>query len=340
MKNCVYIISSFLLFTSILNSQTIVNGDTVTLGGGITYTWVEVDNNNNPLRIGITLTANAVTNPGSGVISIDFPEVAVNSVFKHAYFYYAPSGHPPIGIYGAPHFDLHFYMITRSERLLIPGVLDTVEIPEKFMPEDYIPVPGLGTTSFAQMGVHYADSLAEELNGGIFTNTLIYGFFEAEMIFIEPMITRQHLLSHQNEELPIKQPAEYQKTGYYPTSYGVIFDSTNNLHKIYLTDFEFRNGTTSINEEPVLVNQFQLNQNYPNPFNPSTTISWQSPVGSWQTLKVYDMLGREVTTLVNEYKPAGGYEVEFDAASLSSGIYLYKLKSGDFIQTKKMILMK
>jgi hypothetical protein len=99
-------------------------------------------------------------------------------------------------------------------------------------------------------------------------------------------------------------------------------------------------------DEPVAeLNNFKLEQNYPNPFNPSTKISWQSPIGSWQTLKVYDLLGREVVTLVDEYKPAGNYEVEFDVGtsrdlSLSSGIYFYTLRAGDFAQTKKMILMK
>jgi len=91
--------------------------------------------------------------------------------------------------------------------------------------------------------------------------------------------------------------------------------------------------------------EFSLEQNYPNPFNPSTKISWQSPVGSWQTLKIYDVLGNEVATLVNEYKPAGTYEVNFNGHSdegqnLSSGIYFYQLKAGDFVQTKKMMLMK
>jgi len=89
-----------------------------------------------------------------------------------------------------------------------------------------------------------------------------------------------------------------------------------------------------------LPTEYELTQNYPNPFNPSTKISWQSPVSSHQTLKVYDVLGNEVATLVNEYKPAGSYEVTFDASSLSSGIYLYKIQSGNFIQTKKMILIK
>ncbi len=90
--------------------------------------------------------------------------------------------------------------------------------------------------------------------------------------------------------------------------------------------------------------EFLLQQNYPNPFNPSTKISWQSPVGSWQTLKVYDILGNEVATLVNEYRDAGSYEVEFNLASsiqnLASGIYFYKLQAGDFVETKKMIFLK
>jgi hypothetical protein len=95
---------------------------------------------------------------------------------------------------------------------------------------------------------------------------------------------------------------------------------------------------------------FSLGQNYPNPFNPSTKISWQSPVSSHQTLKVYDVLGNEVTTLLDEYKPAGTYEVEFSAKGgsasggnaydLPSGIYFYKLQAGGFIETKKMILIK
>ena len=89
---------------------------------------------------------------------------------------------------------------------------------------------------------------------------------------------------------------------------------------------------------------FSLEQNYPNPFNPSTKISWQSPVGSWQTLKVYDILGNDVATLVDEYREAGSYEVEFKSSvgslQLANGVYFYRLKSGDFIETKKMILMK
>ena len=93
-------------------------------------------------------------------------------------------------------------------------------------------------------------------------------------------------------------------------------------------------------EDEVIPTKFVLPQNYPNPFNPSTKISWQSPVGSWQTLKIYDILGNEVATLVNEYRSAGSYEIDFNASHLASGIYYYQLRAGDYVETKKMILLK
>jgi hypothetical protein len=93
-------------------------------------------------------------------------------------------------------------------------------------------------------------------------------------------------------------------------------------------------------EEPPIANEFRLEQNYPNPFNPSTVISYRLPVTSNVILKVYDVLGNEIATLFNEEKPAGEYEVEFNAHGLPSGIYFYQLKTGEFIQTKKMILLK
>jgi hypothetical protein len=86
--------------------------------------------------------------------------------------------------------------------------------------------------------------------------------------------------------------------------------------------------------------EFKLYQNYPNPFNPNTKIRWQTSVGSHQTLKIYNILGTEVATLVDEYRPAGSYEAYFDASNHSSGVYLYRLQSGGNIVTKKMILLK
>lgn len=86
--------------------------------------------------------------------------------------------------------------------------------------------------------------------------------------------------------------------------------------------------------------QYYLSNNYPNPFNPSTTIKYQIPELSYITLKVYDVLGNEIATLVDEEKTTGGYEVRFDSKGLSSGVYFYKLQAGEFVSTKKMILLK
>jgi uncharacterized membrane protein len=107
-----------------------------------------------------------------------------------------------------------------------------------------------------------------------------------------------------------------------------------------------QNQSTDVDDQGTLLtpNSFNLAQNYPNPFNPSTKIRYSIPdVGSGLAqivLKVYDILGNEVATLVNEEKPAGVYEVTFDASELSSGIYFYKLSAGSFNETKKMTLLK
>ncbi len=86
--------------------------------------------------------------------------------------------------------------------------------------------------------------------------------------------------------------------------------------------------------------EFALSQNYPNPFNPSTVISYQLAERSQITLKVFDILGREVATLINEEKPAGSYQIEWDARNFASGVYLYRLNAGAFGETKKLILLK
>jgi len=110
--------------------------------------------------------------------------------------------------------------------------------------------------------------------------------------------------------------------------------------------------STEIEVEIGVPDEFALYQNYPNPFNPITKIKYsipkiinnKSPVpsvaGSIINLKVYDVLGNEIATLVNEEKPPGEYEVEFDGSGLASGVYFYQLKVGSFIQTKKMILLR
>jgi hypothetical protein len=98
-------------------------------------------------------------------------------------------------------------------------------------------------------------------------------------------------------------------------------------------------STTNVDDK-ILPNGFSLSQNFPNPFNPTTSIKYLISSNSRVSLKVYDVLGNEVATLVDEFKSVGSYETDFNASSLSSGIYFYKLQAGSFSETKKMILLK
>lgn len=99
-------------------------------------------------------------------------------------------------------------------------------------------------------------------------------------------------------------------------------------------------GTVGIENAINGVKDFLLYQNYPNPFNPSTSINYQIPKEGIVTLKVYDILGNEMKTLVNEFKSSGNYSVEFDASKLASGMYLYRLQVNQYVSTKKMLLLK
>jgi len=122
-----------------------------------------------------------------------------------------------------------------------------------------------------------------------------------------------------------------------------IFDLAGNLISSDHNSVEYTFHPNNVEEEKI-PSEFLLSQNYPNPFNPSTIISWQSPVGSHQTLKIYDVLGNEVANLVDEFKPAGSYEVEFNTSSaageLASGVYIYRLQTSEFTETKKMVLLR
>ena len=123
----------------------------------------------------------------------------------------------------------------------------------------------------------------------------------------------------------------------------LYYDENKNLYACTQNGIYLFNGElTSLNEDGVSLNpiEFSLSQNYPNPFNPTTKISYQLPKESKVVLRVYDILGSEVATIVNEYQEAGYKELDFDASSLSSGIYIYKISAGDFVSSKKMIVAK
>jgi len=148
---------------------------------------------------------------------------------------------------------------------------------------------------------------------------------------------------------------EYNNTGYLVDCSGIesgdyflrLFTTVSKDVNLFISDFQ----RDDINLEKSnlikrnfkgegLPTTYELAQNYPNPFNPSTTIKYQLPKDGIVTLKVYDILGSEVATLVNEQKTAGRYEVSFNASQLASGVYIYRLQSGEYISSRKMMLLK
>ena len=145
---------------------------------------------------------------------------------------------------------------------------------------------------------------------------------------------------------------EFEKIGYVPgfgtTTETISYSFTDSkvsagIYAYRLKQIDFDGSFEYSDEVEVEVSTplvFSLEQNYPNPFNPSTTIEFTLPQKEFVSLLIYDVLGNEVATLVNEEKASGSYEVLFDAAELVSGVYIYSLRTGSFIQTRKMILMK
>ncbi len=249
-------VSSFLFFTAQnLTAQKIYKGDPEEIGNGRAYTWVKTDKNGNPERIGITFTAKTlnglpkISDPGSIKLvsdfvtfeyNLEFPDEISSTPFDHVGFNWNPGGHIPPQIYGIPHFDFHFYTISVKECHKITAKDDDTIVcykapPAKYLPKDYIVAP---SSAEPMMGSHWIDPSSPEFNGEKFSKTFIYGFYDGEMIFLEPMITKDYLETKPNSTENIKQPEKYKRTGlYYPTSYSINFDSTKNVYSVSLGDF-------------------------------------------------------------------------------------------------------
>ena len=123
------------------------------------------------------------------------------------------------------------------------------------------------------------------------------------------------------------------------SNYWQVYDA-DNFSSWELGNFDYISPLTPVENIENDINSFKVSQNYPNPFNPSTKIRYSVPQSSNVMIKIFDILGNEIKTLVDEEKSVGTYEVEFDATGLPSGIYFYSLNAGNYIETKKMVLMK
>jgi Secretion system C-terminal sorting domain len=191
-----------------------------------------------------------------------------------------------------------------------------------YFPNEYLTLGYSRTLSFGDIEVDSVVSVSETVvtHAGTFNNCIV---------ILETQTDNQGNLIH----------TDYS---YYAYGMGKVKNVRTFPPTDAHTDLLISYNVTGLNDEisSYTPDDFLLSQNYPNPFNPSTKISWQSPVGSWQTLKIYDVLGKEIVTLIDEFKSAGKYEVDFDASGLPSGVYLYRMTAGSFTETKKIILVK
>jgi hypothetical protein len=229
--------------------KTMLKGPEVKVHGGAAWTWVQVDHNKNPLRMAVSLNDKALNSVPVGNqdggheegyhYTLKFHPQAPVSPFNHVGMGWNPSGHEPEQIYGVPHFDFHFYMPTPETIQAIPaydaapGKFDNW--PETaYFPANYLNVGG----GVPQMGAHWVDVTSPELNGNPFTQTFIYGSYDGEVTFYEPMITLEFLKNTSNFVRAIPQPEKVQKSGYYPTKLKV--EKHNGVTNVILDEMVYR----------------------------------------------------------------------------------------------------
>ncbi len=210
-------------------------------GKGVARAMVTMSHDGEPQAIGIKFSERALENLPSDPEEFTFqlPNKAKGLAFDHIDLGWNPEGHEPPGIYDIPHFDIHFYMISEEEKMSITDPdLAAILPPNEFWPEDYIPTPGF----VPMMGKHWLSTLADELQPeGVFTQTFIYGSYNGEFIFYEPMITLGYLLEKSSIQYNISQPAVFQRTGYYyPSTYSINYDSTKKEYIISLEGMVLR----------------------------------------------------------------------------------------------------
>lgn len=224
-------------------------GPEVALGSGTVRSFYSMNPAGKPKELGVAITASALQslppatgeNPAYSFV-IPLPSQALQATpYQHILFDWNPNGHEPDPIYGVPHFDFHFYTIPSAEREMIPPYTDaTAALFDKapaagYLPAGYIPTPG----GVPQMGKHWIDPTSPEFNGQPFTKTLIYGTYNGNVIFLEPMITLATLLSGKDYHLSIPQPMVYSPTGtYYPKEYNIYYDQASQMYFVSLTDFK------------------------------------------------------------------------------------------------------
>jgi len=217
-------------------------GPTVPFNGGTVRAWIKVEGNGNgdPTNVGIDISEKALENlpEDPAELVLQLPNNKGGNFYTHMTVEWNPEGHLPL--YGSPHFDFHFYYIPESERLQIDegDIAQFDNVPaEMYWPPQYLKIPGGVPT----MGAHWIDLLSPEVAGtGEFTYTYIWGSFDGEFIFFEPMITSAYLLGHPDATIDVRQPQAYAKDGWYPTQYSIKYSTNPGKYTISLDNLTYQ----------------------------------------------------------------------------------------------------
>lgn len=221
-------------------ADAIFRGPQVAVGGGMAWSEMVFDSADDLQQLSVVFTEGALTNlpptlPNTEFI-IPMPTQAPASVYNHIAINWQPNGHPPPMVYTVPHFDIHYYLIPMSARDAMtpadPGfAAKLAKAPTAAeAPPSYVGDP----QGIPRMGTHWTDPTSHEFHGSPFTNTMVYGFYDGKMVFIEPMMTKAFLESKPDETKALKVPAQYPAPGRYPTSYRVAYDATPKEYRVTL----------------------------------------------------------------------------------------------------------
>jgi hypothetical protein len=214
-----------------------IDGPSVTVAGGTAHTYVmKSDTGVTSLGIALDDKALAALPDTDAMWELPLPATAAVAPWDHAVLNWNAHGHPPLNIYGIPHFDFHFYDISTSTQMAIQGGPDMTPVAAQYVPADY----ESQVMAVPMMGVHWVDSLSAEYHGHTFDKTFIYGFSNGNLAFIEPMITLDYIRTHPSVSAPVKQPAAVQASGRYPASYSVRYDAAHQLTRVELDSLRTR----------------------------------------------------------------------------------------------------
>jgi hypothetical protein len=234
-------------------------GPSQNLGNGTVKTYTTLDEGGNPTEVGLRMTATALdglpqtTTDPPHMLMLAFPDQAATTAFDHVMLNWNPEGHVPAALFREPHFDFHFDMVDMATMQAISPAdqnfaAKAEHAPEaKYVPQDYIvpPEPPVVAQAVPGMGMHLVDSSDASLVPGSydFDQIVINGTWDGRYTFIEPMITREWLLTNPTSQQGLKLPQAYQEAGYYPTNYGVHVDEQTKDYVISLAGLTMRTAS-------------------------------------------------------------------------------------------------